>query len=122
MSTFNNIFLLSTIDNIATMSMIDNIGAPMLIRTPTDLGAVIRERRKQLGLDQAELAARIGVSRQWVIGIERGRARAELGLMLRALDALGIRLNASTGPAPSSKISAGPDIDAIVASARKGDR
>jgi HTH-type transcriptional regulator / antitoxin HipB len=122
MSTFNNIFLLSTIDNIATMSMIDNIGAPMLIRTPTDLGAVIRERRKQLGLDQAELAARIGVSRQWVIGIERRPPPAELGLMLRALDALGIRLNASTGPAPSSKISAGPDIDAIVASARKGDR
>lgn len=94
----------------------------MLIRTPADLGAVIRERRKQLGLDQAALAARIGVSRQWVIGIERGRARAELGLVLRALDALGIRLNAAPGPAPSSKKPAGPDIDAIVAAARKGTR
>ncbi len=92
----------------------------MLIRTSADVGAVIRERRRQLGLDQAELATRIGVSRQWVIGIERGRARAELGLVLRAMDALGIRLNAATGPAPSSKISAGSDIDAIVAAARKG--
>jgi y4mF family transcriptional regulator len=64
----------------------------MLIRTPTDLGAVVRDRRKQLGLGQAELASRIGVSRQWVIGVERGRARAELALVLRALDTLGIRL------------------------------
>lgn len=94
----------------------------MLIRTPADLGAVIRERRKQLGLDQAELATRTGVSRQWVIGIERGRARAELGLALRALDALGLRLNSATEPAPSSQTLVGPDIDAIVAAARKGGR
>ena len=44
----------------------------MLIRTPADLGAVIRDRRKQLKLDQATFAKRIGVSRQWVIEIERG--------------------------------------------------
>ena len=92
----------------------------MSIRTPADLGAVIREYRKLRGLDQAELAKRIGVSRQWVIGIERGRARAELGLVLRALDALGLQLNAFL-PNPKPK-SAGPDIDAIVAAAKKGDR
>src|SRR5256884_5974308 len=46
------------------------------IRTPADLGAIIRDRRKQLDLDQATLAKRIGASRRWVIGIERGRARA----------------------------------------------
>jgi len=101
--------------------MIDDIGVLMLIRTPADLGAVIRERRKQLGLDQAELATRIGVSRQWVIGIERGRARAELGLVLRALDTLGIRLNSATGTA-ASKASASPDIDAIVAAAKRSAR
>ena len=88
----------------------------MLIRTPADLGAVIRERRKELKLDQAELARRIGTSRQWVVGIEQGRARAELGLVLRALDALGIHLD--SGIAPPRK--GAPDLDAIVASARKG--
>jgi y4mF family transcriptional regulator len=92
----------------------------MLIRTPTDLGAVIRDRRKQLGLGQADLASRIGVSRQWIIGVERGRARAELALVLRALDELGIRLDARTGD-QSSKSQAGPDIDSIIASAREGD-
>ena len=39
----------------------------MNVRTPADLGAVVREQRKQLKLDQAALAKRIGVSRQWVI-------------------------------------------------------
>ena len=95
----------------------------MLIRTPTDLGAVIRDRRKQLDLDQAELAERIGVNRKWVIGIERGRVRAELGLVLRALDALGIRLDATTESvsrrgAPVHSI----NIDDIVTSARKSKR
>lgn len=94
----------------------------MHIRTPADLGLVIRARRKGLGLDQAELARQIGVSRQWVIGIERGRARAELGLVLRALDVLGIRLGTSTAAAPSSASSSGVDIDAIVAANRKGGR
>jgi len=88
----------------------------MLVRTPADLGAVIRDRRKVLRLDQAELARRIGTSRQWIIGIEKGRARAELGLVLRALDALGLRLD--TAIASSSKDA--PDLDAIVAAARKG--
>ena len=45
----------------------------MLIRTPTELGALIRDRRRQMDLDQATLAKRIGVSRQWVIAIEQGR-------------------------------------------------
>ena len=93
----------------------------MLIRTPADLGAAIRERRRQLRLDQASLAKRIGVSRQWVIGIERGRARAELGLVLRTLDALGIPLRAAADDDRRDKGTASAvDIDAIVASARKG--
>ncbi len=91
----------------------------MYVRTPADLGAIIRERRRELGLGQAELAERIGVSRQWIIGVERGRARAELGLVLRALDALAIRLNAASEDTPA-RPGTTPDIDAIIASARKG--
>ena len=91
----------------------------MLIRTPTDLGAVIRDRRKQLGLGQAALAEKIGVSRQWVVGIERGHSRAELGLVLRTLDVLGIRLETRDNDV-AAKSPSGPDIDAIVAAARRG--
>jgi HTH-type transcriptional regulator/antitoxin HipB len=88
------------------------------IRTAVDLGTVIRDRRKQLGLDQATLAKRIGATRQWVIGVERGKPRAELGLVLRALDALGIPLAAGDKPGGSASVPS-VDIDAIVRSARK---
>jgi HTH-type transcriptional regulator/antitoxin HipB len=89
----------------------------MLVRTPADLGAVIRDRRKQLKLDQAAFAKRIGVSRYWVILVEKGHPRAELALVLRALDALNIQLDASIGQA--KRRSGAVDIDAIVANAKK---
>ena len=90
----------------------------MIVRTPADLGAVIRDRRKQLKLDQAALAKQIGVSRQWVIEIERGHARAELCLVLRAADALSIQLDASIDQT-SRRSSNAVDIDAIVAKAKR---
>lgn len=89
----------------------------MLIRTPSDLGAAIREQRKKLGLDQATLAKRIGTSRRWVIGIEQGRARAELGLVLRTLAALDLRVDVA--PDTTSKGAPTIDIDAIIESAKK---
>ncbi len=90
----------------------------MIIRTPVDLGAAIKERRKDLGLGQAELANRIGTSRRWLIEVEHGHPRAELGLALRALDELGIRL-ASRVVSSSPNKQIGPDIDAIISEAKK---
>jgi HTH-type transcriptional regulator/antitoxin HipB len=90
----------------------------MRIRTPADLGALIRDRRRQLKLDQAAFAKRIGVSRRWVVLIEHGRPRAELGLVLRALDALNIQLDASAAE-PRRRRPGAVDIDAIVAKAKK---
>ncbi|MBW5440730.1 helix-turn-helix transcriptional regulator [Bradyrhizobium canariense] len=92
----------------------------MFVRTPAELGAVLRDRRKKLKLDQSTFAKRIGVSRQWVIEVEHGHARAELGLILRALDALDIRLDASTEQTPARGVTRpAVDINAIVAKARK---
>ncbi len=93
----------------------------MLVRTSSDLGAVIRDKRKQLKLNQAAFAKKIGVSRQWVIDVEKGHARAELGLVLRAIDALNIQLDASTEQrSQANHRRAGPvDIDAIISKARK---
>jgi HTH-type transcriptional regulator / antitoxin HipB len=96
----------------------DDIWNAMLIRTPTDLGAVLRDRRKELKLDQANLAKRIGVSRQWVIEVEHGHPRAELALVLRAADILGIQLDASITPDQRRRPGT-VDIDSIVAKARK---
>jgi HTH-type transcriptional regulator/antitoxin HipB len=65
----------------------------MLLRIPIDLGFAIRDRRRRLHLRQEELAARVGVSRKWIIDVEKGKPRAEIGLVLRTLDALGLRLS-----------------------------
>lgn len=43
----------------------------------------IQELRRRAGHTQAELAAALGVSRQTVIAIERGRYDPSLGLALR---------------------------------------
>ncbi len=90
----------------------------MLARTPADLGAVVRDRRQQMKLNQADFAKQIGVSRQWIIELEHGHTRAELGLVLRALDALNIRLDAAVDQ--TDRQSPGTiDIDAIVTRAKK---
>jgi HTH-type transcriptional regulator / antitoxin HipB len=98
----------------------------MRIRTPADLGALIRDSRTKLGLDQKSLAAKIAVSRQWIVEVEKGKPRAEIGLVLRAIGALGIALDAEieTAPRPKDNNFSRPadtsvDIDSIVAAARK---
>jgi HTH-type transcriptional regulator / antitoxin HipB len=95
----------------------------MLIRSPSDLGALIRGTRRQLGLEQSALAEKIGVSRQWIIEIEKGKPRAAIGLILRTLNALDICLDARTEPAGKAKTSHSKvDLDAIIEAARKPRR
>ena len=62
------------------------------INSIRDVAAVARGRRRDLGLSQAELAARAHVSRQWLSGFESGKPGAELRLVIRLLDTLGLRL------------------------------
>jgi len=90
----------------------------MRLRTPKDLGAAIRQRRRELHLDQRTLAERVGVSRQWISECEHGKPRAELGLVLHTLRILGLNLRIGDEPSTQSPIDA-PDIDAVVRNARK---
>lgn len=69
------------------------------ITAARDLGLVIRARRRDLALNQQMLADKVGVSRQWLIEIERGKPRAEVALILRTLAALDLRLFVDTGAA-----------------------
>ena len=65
----------------------------MRIRTTTDLGAFIRERRTALGMDQVSLAKKAGTSRKWLVEVERGKPGAEIGLILRTLKSLEISID-----------------------------
>ncbi len=71
----------------ATMS---SYADKMQVRTARNLGAAVKGYRLRRGWSQAELAARAKVSRQWIVGIEAGKATAEIGPVLRTLDALGL--------------------------------
>ncbi|MFC7520025.1 helix-turn-helix transcriptional regulator [Xanthomonas populi] len=66
---------------------------------PADIGNLIRATRKRRGWDQARLATEIGASRQWIVDIEKGKPRAELQLILRALHALGLEMMLAPGAA-----------------------
>ena len=96
----------------------------MNIRTPLDLGLAIRDQRRKLELSQAELARKAGVGRQWVVAIEHGKSRAELGLVLRTLSALDLRLAIDPGdrqPRSSDDMSL-VDIDAVINDAKEDRR
>jgi HTH-type transcriptional regulator/antitoxin HipB len=71
----------------------------MKIKTPADIGALIRQRRTSLGLDQETLAARVGTSRKWLVEVEKGKPGAALGLVLRTLRQLGVTLEEAATPA-----------------------
>lgn len=94
----------------------------MRVRTPKDIGLVIRERRRELGIDQAELAQRVGVSRQWLVEIEGGKPRAEIGLVLRTLRELELDAWVGDMPAPESHPPPAIDLNRIIERARgEGD-
>ena len=61
---------------------------PVYYRTPKAIGHAIRNRRRGLALTQSDLAQKMGVSRQWLVAVERGKPRAELGLILRGFNVL----------------------------------
>ncbi len=89
-----------------------------------DLAGVVRGRRRDLGVSQAELAARAGVSRKWVYEFEAGKPAAELQLVLRVLDALGLVLEvgAEERVGGARHVAGGEvaDLDAIIEEHRGG--
>lgn len=95
----------------------------MHIRTPADIGALIRQHRNIAGLDQAGLAKMVGVSRKWIVDVEQGKPGAPLGLVLRTLRALHLSLQADLAPHVRNKKEAagdpGIDLDAFIDSFRK---
>lgn len=52
-------------------------------RTGGEAGERVRSRRKELGITQAELAQRVGVSRQTIITLETGDYAPSVYLALR---------------------------------------
>jgi len=64
------------------------------IRSVEDLGLILRAVRKSSGVRQDDLAATVGVSKQFTADVERGKPTIQLGLALLLLREMGIVLSA----------------------------
>jgi len=87
----------------------------MKIKSIHELGHIIRDRRRALGWDQQRLADEAGVSRQWILQLEAGKARAAVELVLRTLRALRLSLDINPSEiretAEPADLTSVPDID-----------
>ena len=87
----------------------------MQINSMRDLAATARGRRQDLGLSQVELAAKAGVSREWISAFEGGKTTVEFGLVIRVLEALGLGLDiVERGSGAESSPSRSVDLDAFL--------
>jgi transcriptional regulator with XRE-family HTH domain len=59
--------------------------------TASAFGSLIRSRRKELHIRQAQLALATGVGRRFLIDLEAGKPSCQLGRSLLVAEALGLR-------------------------------
>jgi hypothetical protein len=62
------------------------------VRTPEDLGRVVRSTRRESDADQIRAAGLAGVGVRFLGDLERGKPNLRLGLVLRVLDRLGLEV------------------------------
>lgn len=67
---------------------------PILTRltSPDDIAEIVKKRRKQQNLTQADLAAATGVGVRFIVDLEKGKPTCHLGKTLQVLAILGVRV------------------------------
>jgi HTH-type transcriptional regulator / antitoxin HipB len=81
-------------------------GACPLRYTTGDIGKLIRETRKKLGVTQKALALTAGTGLRFIIELEKGKETCEVGKALTVLNTLGIRMTL-TPPAAAAQQGSG---------------
>ena len=69
--------------------------------TTHDVGRIIRDTRKSLGVTQKDLALTSGTGLRFVIELEKGKPTCEIGKALTVLQTLGIRVTLTPPTATS---------------------
>lgn len=64
----------------------------MNVTTPTQIGAILAARRKQLDLSQAQVAARVGLSQNRLSVLEKNSATLTAKQLMALLNVLGLEL------------------------------
>lgn len=57
------------------------------------IGKIIRDRRKQLGVNQQTLSELAGIGINTLLAIERGEGNPQLSTLLAVIDSLGLQLD-----------------------------
>jgi len=65
------------------------------VAEPTELGRVVRDTRRALGLTQPDLALSTGVGVRFLVDLEKGKPTAQIGKIMQVLAALGIEIRLS---------------------------
>ncbi len=65
----------------------------IVIMDTKDIGTIIKERRKHLGVNQQTLADLAGVGLNTLVAIERGEGNPQLNTLLTILDTLGLQMD-----------------------------
>ncbi|MSO23624.1 MAG: transcriptional regulator [Acidobacteria bacterium] len=71
--------------------------------TPNEIGKVVREIRKSLGVTQKGLALTSGTGLRFVIDLEKGKETCQIGKALTLLHTLGIRLTLTPPAIPAKE-------------------
>lgn len=63
------------------------------IKTPADIGTLVRIARKEQNLRQDELAGVSGVGLRFIVDLEAGKPTAQIGKVLQVLQTLGCSID-----------------------------
>jgi y4mF family transcriptional regulator len=66
--------------------------------TPEQIGEMIRNTRKKLGVTQRDLALTSGTGMRFVSDLEKGKETCEIGKALRVLQTSGIKMTLTPPP------------------------
>lgn len=91
----------------------------MIINSAKELGTLVRSERRRRGWSQRELAEQVGVSPLWISNFERGKSTAHIGLVLRTLKALDVKLRVGELPMNGQKTIETADLNALLNSIDK---
>lgn len=61
--------------------------------TPEQIGEIVRETRKKLGVTQKDLALTSGTGLRFIIDLEKGKSTCQIGKALCVLQTLGIKMS-----------------------------
>jgi y4mF family transcriptional regulator len=96
-----------------------NVRVMKVVLSTHDIASAVRGRRMELGVTQADLARRAGLSRKWVYDFESGKPSAELGRVLAVLDVLGLHLEVGAAAETPAGDPAAVDLDQLLEEYRR---